>query len=87
MRGKSASPLCTRLPGTAAPKRCTESQVLSASSVTPVCSKMRAGVRGMKGPTSTATMRLASSRLYSTVPRRGRSASLRARIQGVVWSM
>ena len=62
MRGKSASPLCTRVPGLSWPKACTLSQVLRLSSSTPSWANMRAGVEGMVGPTYTATARQHSAR-------------------------
>ena len=61
MRGNSASPLCTVLPGFTPPKVLMDAQVLNSSSVTPICAKMRSGVRGMVGAMSTPTMRAHSS--------------------------
>ena len=71
-RGNSAAPLCTVKPsGSTANGLQTESHVLSASSVTPSCSKMRSGVRGITKPIITATRRTHSASVYSTVFSRG----------------
>ena len=64
-----------------------DSQVMSAGSSTPSCSKMRLGVFGITGPMATATARTHSARLYMTVLRRGLPSSLRPSTQGWVRSM
>ena len=87
MRGKRASPFCTLVPAGSLPKELRESQVLRASSLTPSCSKIRAGVLGMKGWISTATKRTHSARVSSTAASSSRFSGSRPRTQGWVRSM
>ena len=83
-RGKSVSPLWTRISPRSVPKAVSSQPRQSCA---PICPSALSQLSGMKGVRQIRQMRSDSTRLYMTSARRGAFASSFARTQGIVSSM